>query len=452
MKRSTRNPEPDILSVAQLNREARRLLETGLPNLWVAGEISNLARPASGHLYFSLKDADAQVQCAMFRGANRKLKFQLEVGLQVVVRAKVSIYEPRGNYQLIIEHMEEAGEGLLQRRFEELKRKLDEEGLFSESHKQPLPALPASIGVITSPSGAAIRDVLNILQRRYPLASVTIYPTRVQGQQAAGEIVAAINLAVARNECDVLIVTRGGGSLEDLWSFNEEVVARAIYECAIPVVAGVGHEVDITIADLVADKRAPTPSGAAELIVPDRDEILRSLANFDRRAGLSLKRHWKNIQRQTEQLDARLKRMHPGAILQQMQQRADDLSRQLTRAISYRLEQQRQHTIALNRRLAHAAPAEIIASSMARLQILEQALTTRTQKKLAQLQNRFAILSGNLNSVSPLATLERGYAIVSSVESGKIIRDAARVTAGERIAIRLAQGELEASVAKAKKS
>ena len=446
VNRSNRTSDPEIISVTQLNREARRLLEKGLPNLWVSGEISNLARPASGHLYFSLKDPNAQIQCAMFRGSNRKLRFELEDGMQVVVQARVSIYEPRGSYQLIVEHMEEAGEGLLRRRFEELKRTLDAEGLFNETHKQPLPELPASIGVVTSPSGAAIRDILNILRRRYPLAQVIVYPTLVQGEQAEAQIVVAIETAIAREECDVLIVARGGGSLEDLWNFNSELVARAIYACPIPVVAGIGHEVDFTIADLVADQRAPTPSGAAELIVPDTDELQRILMNFDRRAALSLQRQWTSLERYVNQLSTRLLRLHPGAIVQQLQQRADDMTRQLNRAISLLIQQQRIELTALNGRLRHASPEGRISDAQTMLQRLDQQMNNLLNNKLERLRGRFAVLSSNLNTVSPLATLERGYAIASNTDNGKIIRDAAQTAEGQRIAIRLAKGEITATV------
>ena len=255
--RSTSRSDTDVYTVSRLNREARQMLETGLARLWIAGEISNLAQPASGHLYFSLKDAQAQVRCAMFRNSNRSLKFRPENGTQVLVQARVSLYEARGEFQLIADQMEEAGEGLLRRKFEELKAKLDAEGLFSVDRKQLLPAIPATIGVVTSPTGAAIRDILNILRRRYPAANIIIYPTRVQGNGANAEIVAAINSAVLRAECDVLIIARGGGSLEDLNSFNEENVARCIVQCTIPTVSGVGHEVDITITDLVADGGFP---------------------------------------------------------------------------------------------------------------------------------------------------------------------------------------------------
>ena len=264
------SPASRAISVSELNRTVRRLLEDDIARIWVEGEISNLARPASGHVYFSLKDEKAQVRCAWFRQRQRGPTIHLKNGDQMLVFGKVSLYEPRGDYQIIVEQVENAGEGELRRRFEALKNKLADEGLFDTERKQPLPALPGRIGVVTSPSGAAIRDILTVLRRRFPAIPVLVYPTAVQGDAAAGEIASAIDTAVRRAECDLLIVGRGGGSLEDLWPFNEEVVARAIAACPIPVISAVGHEVDVTIADFVADVRAPTPSGAAEIAVPDQ--------------------------------------------------------------------------------------------------------------------------------------------------------------------------------------
>jgi len=265
-------PDRDVYTVSRLNQTARQLLEQGLPRIWLEGELSNLSRPSSGHLYFTLKDSRAQIRGAMFRNRNQLLRFRPQEGMQMLVRCRISLYEPRGDYQLIAESMEEAGDGALQRAFEELKRKLDLEGLLRAEHKQPLPLLPRRIGVVTSPSGAAIRDVLSVLKRRFPAIPVMVYPVPVQGKEAGREIAAMLHRAGERRECDVLILTRGGGSLEDLWAFNEEVVARAIHDCPVPVISAVGHEVDFTIADFVADQRAPTPSAAAELASPDQYE------------------------------------------------------------------------------------------------------------------------------------------------------------------------------------
>ncbi len=275
-------PAREVLSISQLNAQARMLLERGLGSVWLEGEISNLARPASGHWYFSLKDESAQVRCAMFRNRSMLVRFPVKDGARVLARGRVSLYEARGEFQVVIDHLEEAGEGALRRRFEELKRKLLAEGLFDAARKKPLPTLPRRIGVITSPTGAALRDILHILQRRFPAVPVLVYPVAVQGEAAPREIVQALQLAAARRDCDVLILARGGGSLEDLMAFNEESVARAIYACDIPIISGVGHETDVTIADFVADERAPTPSGAAERSVPDSAEYLRAFAAHER--------------------------------------------------------------------------------------------------------------------------------------------------------------------------
>jgi exodeoxyribonuclease VII large subunit len=435
-----------VYSVSQLNREARELLENGLPGLWVEGEISNMARPGSGHLYFSLKDRNAQISCAMFRSANRKLTFKPENGTQVVVQGRISIYEPRGSYQLIIERMEEAGEGILRRKFEELKRQLSEEGLFDSAHKQPLPDIPASIGVVTSPTGAAIRDILHVLARRHPAAKVIIYPTRVQGDGAHLEITRAIQLAEQRNECDVLIVARGGGSLEDLWSFNEETVGRAIFDCTLPIVSGVGHEVDFTIADLVADLRAPTPSGAAELITPDSAEVQRTLAAFSKRITLAAQRLVSTRRQSHELMLSRLQRSHPGAVLRQMQQSADELTRQLEAALQTRLLNHQLHYQNIAQRLLRAAPRERIQKSTHLLSSLKMRLANATQQRLQEARSRLALAAGELQAISPLATLERGYAVARDSGNGKVLVDAANSQVGDSVEIRLAKGMLEAVI------
>jgi exodeoxyribonuclease VII large subunit len=443
--------DTDVFTVSRLNREARRLLEGGLPNLWVSGEISNLARPGSGHIYFTLKDDQAQVSCAMFRGNNRKLNFQPENGSQVLVQARVSIYEARGNYQLIVEYMEDGGEGLLRRKFEELKVRLGEAGLFDEQHKQYLPKLPGCIGIITSPTGAAIRDILHILKRRYPAAAVIIYPTRVQGDGANNEIVDALELAIERDECDVLIIARGGGSLEDLWSFNEENVAHAIYNCPLPVVSGVGHEIDFTIADLVADVRAPTPSGAAEIVTPDKDELLRTFTGLDRRAGLSLQ-HLRSARTDYHrQLEKRLSRMHPGTVLDQLCQQADDLTRRLVAGTQEHLAIHHDERRQLTLRLRNAVPAEKLARLTERLNARQQQLASEIRHIINTVSSRAAVAAGSLNAVSPLATLERGYAIVRDTTSGKLLSDATRLKPGDSISTQLARGQFEATVDKISK-
>ena len=320
----------DIYSISRLNREVRTLLETGFPLLWIEAELSNFARPASGHWYFSLKDEAAQVKCAMFKNRNQLVKVLPANGKQVLVRARIGLYEPRGDYQIIIEHMEEAGDGALRRQFEILKNKLAEEGLFDTTHKNTIPRTITRVGIVTSPSGAAVHDILTTLQRRFPM-QIIIYPTPVQGKGACKKIATAINKANARQEVDVLLVARGGGALEDLWEFNEEIVARAIYESKIPVVTGVGHEVDFTIADFVADQRAATPTAAAELISPDRYQQLQKLTSYQSRLiGLIEK----NLQQKQQQVDWLSKRIrHPKERLQILKQKVNQLNQRNIRSL-----------------------------------------------------------------------------------------------------------------------
>jgi exodeoxyribonuclease VII large subunit len=439
-------PERDVWSVSRLNREVRLLLETGLPALWIEGEVSNLARPASGHLYFSLKDEGAQVRCVMWRSTALKLAVSPRNGMQLLLRARLSVYEPRGEYQLVAEYAEEAGEGALRRRFDALKARLREEGLFDEAAKRPLPKLPRRIGVVTSPSGAAIRDILHILGRRFPAVPVIIYPTPVQGEGAAEKIAAALAAASRRAECDVLILARGGGSLEDLWSFNEEVVARAIRASAIPVVSGVGHEIDFTIADYAADLRAPTPSGAAEVVVPDALEWLRRLNKDAGRLRNAMARQLGALGQRLEWQRRRLAVSHPGNRLRQHGQRLDELEARLRRAAETAVESRR-------RRLAHAtavlsaqSPARRLRSAEERLAGLERRLRTATRYRLQALRARLDAARHALHTVSPLATLERGYAIATDPRDGAVLRDPGQVAAGDRIDLRLARGKVEADV------
>ncbi len=437
-----------IYTVSELNREARRVLETGLPAVWVAGEVSNLVRPGSGHLYFSLKDEQAQVRCAMFRSANRSLKFRVEDGMQVTVHARVSIYEPRGSYQLIVEHMEPAGEGLLRQRFEELKSRLATEGLFDPELKQPLPELPRRIGIITSPTGAAVRDILHILARRFAAVPAIIYPVKVQGDEAQGEIVAALEAAARRAECDVLIVGRGGGSLEDLWAFNEERVARAIHACPIPVVSAVGHEIDFTISDLVADLRAPTPSAAAELVVPDGRAWIAAAKNLGLRAQ-RIMTHSIAQQRLAERhLVARLRRCDPGFVLAQRAQRLDELTVRLSVAAQRGLELERLRLVHAKARLLGAAPTLQIRARQQDLDTLDLRLGAAIRSACGALRSRLAVAAAGLQAMSPLNTLERGYAIVQDRETGAVIRDAASLQAGQEITGRLARGSFIAAIRK----
>lgn len=434
-----------VHSVTQLNRLARQLLEQDLPVLWVEGEVSNLARPASGHLYFSLKDERAQVRCAFFRGAQRGLAITAANGQQVLVRGRVSLYEPRGEFQLIVEHLEPAGEGLLRRRLEELKQKLAAEGLFDAARKRPLPALPRRIGVVTSPTGAAIRDVLHILRRRFPAIPVVLYPAQVQGEQARFDLVRALETAGQRAECEVLILARGGGSLEDLWAFNEEIVARAIAACPIPVISGVGHEIDFTIADLVADVRAPTPSGAAELVVPDRRDWLRRVQQEERRLLLAGRRALADVSRLHRELGDRLRRCHPGVVLRHNAQRLDELRQQLASAARHRVAAERLRLNHFRHRLQGGAPALRLQRGSERAASARLRLTAAVRMSLVAAGNRLAVAGGRLDAVSPLATLERGYAIVQDT-AGRVVRSARALAAGDEITARVADGLIHATV------
>ncbi len=440
-----RQPPPnDIITVSELNRQVRTLIERNMGSVWLEGEISNLATPASGHIYFSLKDRDAQVRCAMFRGANRSLRFKPANGMAVLVRAKVSLYEARGEFQLVAEHMEEAGEGALRRQFEQLKAKLSAEGLFDNELKQAIPALPTSIGVVTSPSGAAIRDILNILARRFPAIPVTIYPTAVQGDAAVPGITAM--LANADGQHDVIILARGGGSLEDLWAFNEEAVARAIVASGTPVISGIGHETDLTIADLVADVRAPTPSGAAELAVPDRADWLRHLDQLTRRTRRSAEQFLSTISRQLRQLDHRLERSSPSAIVQQRAQRIDDLQRRLVQSVGQEIDFYKNKINNLKLILNSNSPVIQIRSQQQQVANLRRRLPIAVSQQLEQKRHRFALQAGKLNAISPLATLDRGYAIISESGSNKILSSVSGVASGQTISGRLSDGELTATV------
>jgi exodeoxyribonuclease VII large subunit len=435
----------DIYTPSRLNREARTLLERGLPALWLEGEISNLSRPSSGHWYFSLKDEAAQLRCAMFRQRNLMTRFSPRDGSHVLVRGRVSLYEQRGDYQFIADYMEEAGEGALRQRFELLKTKLAAEGLFAIEHKRPLPRLPRRIGVITSPTGAALRDVLHILRRRFCTIPVLLYPVQVQGGVAAAQVARTIRRASARAECDVLILVRGGGSLEDLWAFNEESVARAIYDCTVPIVTGIGHEVDFTIADFVADVRAPTPSGAAELAVPDSSEWLRNVLRLTSRLSAALTRSLKTRQDRASWLQRRLAQLHPGVELRQRAQRLDDLEQRLIRVVRSNLGERRRTLLQLAAELRQHSPALRVANARRRLEIARASIESCVQQSIERFGKRLAVASRTLDAVSPLATLERGYAIVTD-SKGTVITDAQDVRAGQIIEARLTKGSVRARI------
>ena len=436
--------EREIYTVSGLTRDVRDILENNFPLIWIEGEISNLAQPSSGHIYFSLKDESSQVRCAMFRMRKRLLNFSPENGTQVLVRARVSLYEARGEFQLIIEHMEEAGDGALRRAFEQLKKQLEKEGLFDPDHKLPLPALPDCIGVITSPTGAAIRDILSILDRRFPSIPVKIYPVAVQGKSAADDIANMVRFAVNQKQCDVLILARGGGSLEDLWAFNEEPVARAIYDSDIPIVSAVGHETDFTIADFVADQRAPTPSAAAELVSPDRAEWIQGLVNTEQQLHKILR----NILNQKQQTLFHLRKrlQHPGRRLQMQSQRIDELEQRLHHAQHIHIRHLRARLITLCARLNQHTPVHKLNYYKTQSDNLTHRLNTSMKQQIQIKQQQLANTSRALDAISPLATLGRGYSIVRKWPEETLIQSSGDVSPGDKIEARLKNGRIICNV------
>ncbi|WP_113721523.1 exodeoxyribonuclease VII large subunit [Aeromonas salmonicida] len=437
--------EQQVFTVTRLNSAVRMILEQDLGLVWLTGELSNLAMPSSGHWYFSLKDLGAQVRCAMFKGNNRRVVFRPQDGMQVLVQARVSLYEPRGDYQLIIESMQPAGDGVLALRFEELKRRLGAEGLFDEGRKRPLPREPRAVGLVTSATGAALHDMLTVLKRRAPDLPIFIYPTQVQGSAAIGQIVAAIALANRRAEVDVLIVGRGGGSLEDLWCFNEEVVARAIANSAIPVISAVGHEVDVTISDFAADLRAPTPSAAAELVAPDQSARAQRLAHLWQRLVQAMNRHQTAARHGFVLLQKRLDHQDPKRRLEQQSQRLDELSARLQQLLNQRLHQGERRLANLELRLQAKSPERLLAAGKRRHQLAQERLHALIAKRQDQASHRLAMLTARLDGVSPLATLRRGYSITRT-QSGDVISRAAQVNAGQTLVTTLAEGHLQVRV------
>ena len=434
---------PRALTVSELNHQARHLLESSFMQVWVEGELSGFSRPSSGHWYFSLKDQKCQIRCAMFRGANQRIRTLPREGDQIRIRGKVTLYENRGDFQIIVEHLEPAGLGALQQAFEALKARLQGEGLFDPARKKPIPATPRHIGVVTSPTGAAIHDILTVLKRRCPAIPVTLYPTAVQGQAATADIVQAIDRAQRHGLADVLIIGRGGGSLEDLWCFNEEAVARAIAACPIPTVSAVGHEVDVTIADFVADLRAPTPSAAAEKISPDQQDWLRRLAEQQGRLGQSARRLLQRLHNQLGHLSARLR--DPRRELLEKAQRMDELELRLNKAIRDRLDQQKQKTDYLLQRMSAQSPRRTLKTASEQTQQLEERLTLAARHLLRQKDERLQHIAQTLHAVSPLATLGRGYAIVKD-DNDRIVRKAGDLVTGSQITARLGHGSVSARV------
>ncbi len=441
-----KQPAEVAISVSQLNRRARALLERGIAKLWVEGEISNIAKPASGHVYFSLKDDSAQIRAAFFRQRQRGPTLGLKNGDLVLAFGRVSLYEARGDYQLIVEQIEPAGEGALKREFDRLKRKLAAEGLFDEDRKQPLPSLPKRIGIVTSPSGAAVRDVLTVLRRRFPSVSVVIYPAAVQGDVAPAELISALGKAVDRDECDVLIIGRGGGSLEDLWAFNDEGLARAIADCPIPIVSAVGHEVDFTIADFVADLRAPTPSGAAELVVPDSAEWAQRLTGLASRLARASQRDLETRGQTLDYLSRRLMSLSPAATLNRQHAMLREQTARLVTAMRQTIYERQHDVQTIGNALLANSPAVRVERSLSRLDALLRRLSVAARDTLSVRQHRLELAMRELHAVSPLATLERGYAIVMDAASGKVLTSAEDASEGQSIRAKLSKGSIIATV------
>lgn len=447
---SLTTPETPIISVSELNQFAKGVLEMNVGKIKVMGEISNLAKPASGHWYFTLKDDNAQIRCAMFRNRSQLIRARVENGMQIILHGNVSLYEQRGEYQLIADYLEEAGLGALQRRFEQLKQQLNNEGLFDTRYKKPLPQTPAHIAVITSATGAAIHDILKVLNNRYPLLKVTVIPASVQGDAAVGELCHALHLAEQWNQqgnpaIEAIIIGRGGGSIEDLWAFNEEKLARAIFACSIPIISAVGHETDITIADFVADLRAATPSAAAEIISPDISNISQHLDYLENKISQRLQQQI--TQKKTLLASLRLGLKHPKDSLQNLQKQFSQFDLQLKRSLLQQLEKRQQHLRLLQTTLQHFSPNDHIKQAQQQLTQTQHNLMRGLNSLLQQKQQQWQQQAQLLNSVSPLATLQRGYSISHDAE-GKVLRDAKQLKIGDSIKTQLQTGTFESQVTK----
>lgn len=437
--------QADIYTVSRLNSEVRLTLELQFRQLWLVGEVSNFVAASSGHWYFSLKDQAAQVKVAMFKTSNRNAAFTPRNGQQVMVRARISVYEPRGEYQLLADFIEPAGDGLLRQQYEQLKAKLAAEGLFAPERKKALPLQVKKVGVITSPTGAAIRDILTVLQRRAPALEVIIYPSLVQGAQAASDLTAALQHAIRRNECDVLIIGRGGGSLEDMWCFNDETLARTIANCPIPIVSAVGHEIDFSISDFVADVRAATPSAAAELVSPDQQHQLQVLLQLKQRLTQSIRQHLGQKAQLFLHQHSKLQLLHPARRLQQQQQRLDELQIRLQQAMQHKLQQHRQQLQLQHKALWLLSPEQQLKRQQLKLQQLQQRLTLNLNQQLKKKQQQWQALSRELHTVSPLATLQRGYSIVFDAKS-TVVKSASQLQSGDKVRLKLADGDIAAEV------
>jgi exodeoxyribonuclease VII large subunit len=446
MNELTYEPASRVYTPSELNQEVKLHLEAGFPRVLIEAEISNLSKPASGHLYFSLKDRSAQIRCAMFRSSVARCRISPENGKMVIARGRISLYEARGDYQFIVDGLKDAGEGLLQQQFEALKKKLDAEGLFDKQLKKPLPAFPFKIGVITSPSGAAVRDVLQVLSRRWPAALVKIYPASVQGAQAPADIRAALALANREDWAEVLILCRGGGSIEDLQAFNEEAVARSVAQSTIPLVSAVGHETDFSICDFVADLRAPTPSAAAELATPDRVQLNISL---ERQKRLLEMRAQSRVQRDMQKLDHlahRLKQRDPAVQLLEQQKQLIKNRQSLGRALETRIRECSSHLAGLSTRVELQHPRKKLEELRQRLVNNKRLSESLCKQKIESSHMQLNDLGRTLHAVSPLATMGRGYAVLSDTGTGTIITEAEQVGADSKVSAQLANGRLYCTV------
>ena len=436
-----------IYTISELNDEVASTLTQTFGVIWVEAEISNLMRSAAGHVYFSLKDKSASVRCAMFRVQNQSLNFSLKDGMQILARAKVGLYKQRGEFQLVVEYAEESGEGLLRQKFERLKQALLKEGLFDQEHKLPLPELPESIGLITSPKGAAVQDMLKTIKRRYPLVNVIVYPCLVQGKDATKEIASSIDNANARGECDVLIVARGGGSLEDLWCFNEELVARSIFKSQIPVITGIGHETDFTIADLVSDLRAPTPTAAAEIALPSLNEIMDHLNRFIFDMSQLTDRKIIDFKHQLKSASLRMQVSHPHAKLQLNLQKLDLIDEKLHQLPMMQLMNLRNTFKMSLSKLLSSNPRNKIEAEKQNLEIKNAALLNAMTGAIERKSNRFSILATQLEGASPLQLLSRGYAVVTN-EDDQNIKTVKDIKAGTTVRTKLSDGSFVSNVEK----
>ncbi|WP_438862712.1 exodeoxyribonuclease VII large subunit [Neptunicella sp.] len=437
-------PQQNIFTISKLNRLSRTILESEIGTIWVAAEISNFVKASSGHWYFTLKDPKAQIRAAMFKGNNRYIKMIPKEGEQVLVRANISLYEPRGDYQLIVEHMELGGEGQLKQQFEQLKNRLAAEGLFAQQYKQALPDSIKRVGVITSSSGAALHDILTVLKRRSPLTEVIIYPSQVQGQSATQQIVQAIQTANQRQEVDVLLVGRGGGSLEDLWCFNEEAVARAIFASYLPVISAVGHEVDVTIADFVADLRAATPSAAAELISQDQRQLAQKIDRGLAQLLRNLQQQLKTKHHQLQLLNHNLQRHHPSNKLKQQAQRVDHLQLNLINVMEKLVHQKSVRFQQAQSELHRQSPAHHLELAKRQLTHAQQSLHGTLRQLVHNKKQALAESSHLLNTLSPLTTLARGYSI--SLHEGHVVKSKETLKSGDKLTSRFVDGEVISTV------